>query len=402
MDDLAMSDLQSTDFNGLPDLSDQEADASQKNMHDPTTPSPSSGVDIHCTDDEYRDIFEPDTAYPSIEPPTPTTVKDENAETFANNGAAYELSNEASADLLMPILAGSLKNESVDPALFSTEDMDAIFGKATVFDDNFKLDDAYKLETSSLPPWTSDGKPTNNLTLASPFKPEDKLDYSYMTAMQGTSDANLEPHHSLPHAQSNIQAHAARQVRQPQDMCPDYAHVSMAEDPQMAVYRFPDGRRRSHTVPPEIRVGMGPPANMGHPHLPPHQHRQQQTPQPQFHRVIAEHRHHPMTPPPPHLRQHAPVHGFGRGQPVFHRQMEPRGRALSPEPKRKRQKVGHLVEAPVRDPVSHLFESMMGNVEFVVRQGLAGIKFRMNDDFERSVDPLVFRCGIFLVRGFQC
>lgn len=76
---------------------------------------------------------------------------------------------------------------------------------------------------------------------------------------------------------------------------------------------------------------------------------------------------------------------------MFHRQMEPRGRQVSPEPKRKRQKVGHhVVEAPVRDPVSHLFESMMGNVEFVVRQGLAGMNYRMDDEFERFVVSLPY------------
>lgn len=385
-----MSDLQGTNFNGFPDFTEQEADVLQQSIQPPTTPSPTSGNDKHCTDDEYRDLFEPDTAIPSIEPSTPAQVKNENAEAFANNNTAYGIGNEASAELLMPAHVDGLKTESADPALFSTEDMDAIFGKSTLFDDNFKMDDSYKLDLNSPLPMTSDGRHTTTHALGSPFKPNTKLDYTYIDDMRVSSDEQLQAHAPPLHPQQHMQPPQNRL----QEMYPEFAHASMIDDPQLAVYRFPDGRRRSHTVPPEIRLGMRPPANMGYPHphqqQHPHPHRQQQsTPQPQFHRVMAEHRHHPMTPPPPHMRHHVPSHGFGRGQPVFHRQMEQRGRQVSPEPKRKRQKVGHhIVEAPVRDPVSHLFESMMGNVEFVVRQGLAGMKYRMDDEFERFFYPL--------------
>lgn len=382
-----MSDLQNTNFNGFSDFTEQEADVLQQNIQPPTTPSPTSGNDTHCTEDEYRDLFEPDTAIPSIEPSTPVQVNDENAEAFANNNnTAYAIDNGAPGELLIPAHIAGLKNESANPALFSTEDMDAIFGKTAMFDDTFKIDDSYKLDASSPLPWTIESKQITAHTLASPFKPDTKLDFTCTNDMRISSDEQLQAHAPPVHPQQPAQT--PRQNRQ-QGIYPDYANDSMIEDPQMAVYRFPDGRRRSHTVPPEIRLGTRPQANMVHPH--PHQQqypqRQQQSPQqPQFHRVVAEHRHYPMTPPPPHMRHHVAMNGFGRGQPVFHRQMEPRGRQMSPEPKRKRQKVGHhVVEAPIREPVSHLFESLMGNVEFVVRQGLAGMKYRLDDEFERFV-----------------
>jgi hypothetical protein len=394
MDDLTMSDLQDTNFNGFPEFSEQEADALRQNIQPTNTPLSTAAAESHCTDDEYRDLFEPDTAIPSIEQSPPTPIKNENAENFATNNAVYVPNNEASVQLLIPAHTSGLKNESADPTLFSAEDMDAIFGKTTVFDDNFKLDDTYKLKDSSPTAWTNNGKNQTTLTLASPFKPETKLDYSYMDVMR---ISNAQPHPRPEHVQEHGQPQPSRQMRPSQETFTEYTHPSMIEDPQTAVYRFPDGRRRSQTMPLETRMGMRPPANMGHPHAHPHQ--QQHAPQPQFHRVMADHRHHPMTPTKQHLRHHTPavgpmpaVLGFGRGQPVFHRHMESRARAVSPEPKRKRQKIGHFVEAPQREMVSHLFESLMGNVEFVVRQGLAGMKYRIDDEFERFVFLVFSSC----------
>ncbi|TLD28034.1 hypothetical protein E2P81_ATG06380 [Venturia nashicola] len=353
-----MGDLQNTNFNSFPDFTEQEAGVLQQSIKPPATPSPTSGNETHGTDDEYRDLFEPDTAIPSIEPSTPNQVKNENAEAFASNDAAYAVNNQAPGELLMPAHVDGLKNESADPALFSTEDMDAIFGKSSMFDDAFRIDDSYKLDASSPLPWTIESKQAATHTLASPFKPDTKLDFTYVNGMRVSSDEQLQAHAPPLHPQQHMQA---PRHNGPQGMYPDYANASMTEEAQMAVCRFPDGRRRSHTVPPEIRLGMRPSANMSHAHHQQQQHtlRQQQSPQQlQFHRVRAEHRHHPITPPPPHMRHHVPVHGFGRGQPVFHRQIEPRGRQVSPEPKRKRQKVGHqVVEAPVREPVTRQFET---------------------------------------------
>ncbi|QDS75866.1 hypothetical protein FKW77_001713 [Venturia effusa] len=188
MDDLTMSDLQSTNFSGFPDFTEQEADALHQNIQPPATPSPISGNDTSGEHDDFRDLFEPDTAIPSIEPSTPTQVKDGNTEAFEKNSAAYGINNETPVNLLTPTNIVGLKNESADPALFSTDDMDAIFGKSTMFDDNFKLDEAYKLEASSPLPWTSDVKLTATEALASPFEPETKLDYSYADGAERKTD----------------------------------------------------------------------------------------------------------------------------------------------------------------------------------------------------------------------
>jgi hypothetical protein len=384
MDILVMSDLQVSNFNRLPNFSEQETDALRKHSQPPNPPLSSAENETHRNSDDFKDLFERNKAIYSTEPTPPSPMTNENAETFATNKATFRQSDEVSADLFVAEHVLGLKHESVDPALFSAEDMDAIFGKTTMFDDAFTLDDAHKFQDSDSPLWETDGKNTNTSTLGSPFRSNNKLDHPYQTATQLTSDAksNSQPKHMQEHIQSHAPPHIDIQ-----NTFPEYAHPAHPENAQIARYRFPDGRRRSRSVPHESRTGIRPPVGMGQPHPP----RQHHTPQPPFHGVIAEFGHHSMTPPAPYFRHHTPAmgamtvgHGYMRQQPVFHREMGLRVSAVSPEPKRKRQKVSHLVE-PRQEPMGHLLETLMGNVEFILKKAMAGMQYRVDDELEKYV-----------------
>jgi len=379
-----VGDLQDLNFPRLrsPIFTSQENDA-HSHVEPPSLLSPT--VRKQCLELSYIDgghvnsiIPEENTVAASIEYPSSPSS---NKETVSHPGNTDHslLQNFPTAEDV-----DGLKNDSMDPALFTEQDMEEIFGTATLFDEGFELDDSFKLAAPSKWPANNQSLDTAPLLpkLASPFEPQSRSEHMQqhveLSSMARPETLTLFPEFNQPVTADNSQI---------------MQHCMVANN----------GRRRSHSVPPGL--GMGFPRPIVAPRKGNHHARLQEIPLPSYNcyngpsysrRMIEYGRSVQMTPQQVHLQRatsgmmFTPSSPMGsdivRGQDMMgRRQPTARGRALSSEPDRRYpQKRQKQISEPT-DPTIYHYQMMMGNVEFIMRQGFDGIRYRRNDDLERYV-----------------